>query len=255
MKRLVLPCLAICLSVAPTFALDHELEVLNRVVFQTIDKNEDGVLSRLEVDLFRQDVMISQDYDNDGNVTAAEHLPWDMGWQVLAEERGVIDQYWDARKRVFNTWDVNNDGVLNQAEQMLSQSNEFYTASNQSTTPLDFEAFKSNLRIIKEMNDAVNSNTEVTLINVFEVPEGALDETIKMWTKGRDFLQTQPGYVSTALHKSITPDAKFALINIAIWKSAEHFKAASKAMQANDAAPKIEGLTFTPALYTVAARD
>lgn len=105
------------------------------------------------------------------------------------------------------------------------------------------------------MNDTANSNTEVTLINVFEVPEGALEETIKMWTKGRNFLQTQPGYVSTALHQSIAPDAKFALINIAIWESAEMFKAASAAMHAKGAAPQIEGLSFTPGLYTVVARD
>jgi len=105
------------------------------------------------------------------------------------------------------------------------------------------------------MNDAANSGTEVTLINVFEVPEGALEEAIKMWTKGRDFLQTQPGYVSTALHQSIAPDAKFALINIAIWESAETFQAATAAMRAHGAAPKIEGLSYTPGLYTVVARD
>ena len=105
------------------------------------------------------------------------------------------------------------------------------------------------------MNDALNSSTEVTLINVFEVPEGALDKTIEMWAKGRDFLQTQPGYISTALHQSIAPDAKFALINVAIWESPETFQAAIAAMRARGAAPQIEGLSFTPALYTVVARD
>ncbi len=105
------------------------------------------------------------------------------------------------------------------------------------------------------MNDAVNSTTEVTLINVFEVPKGALEEAIDAWAKGRDFLQTQPGYVSTALHQSIAPDARFALINIAIWESVETFKAASAAMHAGGAAPQIEGLSFTPGLYTIVARD
>lgn len=105
------------------------------------------------------------------------------------------------------------------------------------------------------MNETANSSAEVTLINVFEVPEGALEETIKMWTKGRNFLQTQPGYVSTALHQSISPDARFALINIAIWESVEKFQAASAAMHAVGAAPKIEGLSFTPGLYTIVARD
>lgn len=107
----------------------------------------------------------------------------------------------------------------------------------------------------EEMNDAVNSNTEVTLINVFEVPEGALEEAIDAWARGRDFLQQQPGYVSTALHQSIAADVKFALINIAIWESAEAFKAASAALHAGGAAPEIEGLSFMPDLYTVVARN
>ncbi len=104
------------------------------------------------------------------------------------------------------------------------------------------------------MNDSTKSDTEVTLINVFEVPEGALDEAIEAWARGRDFLQTQPGYVSTALHQSIAPDAKFALINVAIWESPDAFKAASAAMHEAGLAPKIEGLSFTPGLYTVIAR-
>ncbi|MEP3277211.1 MAG: antibiotic biosynthesis monooxygenase family protein [Stappiaceae bacterium] len=105
------------------------------------------------------------------------------------------------------------------------------------------------------MNDAANQSTDVTLINVFEVPKGALDAAIEAWTRGRDFLQTQPGYVSTALHKSIAPDAKFALVNIAIWESPDAFKAASAAMHAAGLAPKIDGLSFTPGLYTIIARD
>ena len=114
---------------------------------------------------------------------------------------------------------------------------------------------KTNKGIKSAMNDTRNSVTEVTLINVFEVPKGAIDAAIEAWTKGRDFLQTQPGYVSTALHKSIAPDAKFALVNIAIWDSPEAFQAAMTAMNAADMAPKIDGLNFTPGLYTVVARD
>ncbi len=105
------------------------------------------------------------------------------------------------------------------------------------------------------MSNPSKSEAEVTLINVFEVPEGALEETIEMWARGRDFLKTQPGYVSTALHQSIAPEARFALINIAIWESAAAFYAASAEMHAAGAAPQIEGLTFTPGLYTVVARE
>ena len=95
----------------------------------------------------------------------------------------------------------------------------------------------------------------ITLINVFEVPEGKLEESIQYWKLSRDFLQTQPGYVSTALHQSIAPDAKYMLVNVAVWESAEAFKAASGNMMQNSGIAPVEGLKFTPGLYTVIATE
>lgn len=95
----------------------------------------------------------------------------------------------------------------------------------------------------------------VTLINVFEVPEGKLDASIEYWKLSRDFLQTQPGYVSTKLHQSIAPDAKYMLVNVAEWESAEAFKAASGNMMKTSGIAPVEGLAFTPGLYTVIATE
>lgn len=239
----------------PAMALDAELETLNRTVFETIDLNGDNRLSLREVDLFRQNVMLSQDHNDDGAVTAEEHFEWDLGWRFLAEKRGVADLLAKARRDVFEAWDRNGDGLLDTDEQTLSQSTDFYSAAASGSSPLTFEQFTTNLRIIAAMNDAVASESHVTLINVFEVPEGALDQTIEMWRKSRDFLQTQPGYVSTALHQSLGADAKYQLINVAIWESAKAFQAASAAMRAKVGAPVIQGLTFTPGLYKVIERD
>ena len=101
----------------------------------------------------------------------------------------------------------------------------------------------------------IASDNEITLINPFEVPANKLDETILFWEQARDFLQTQPGYISTSLHQSITDDARFRLINIAKWESAEAFIAASKKMQAEAGLPKIEGLVPSPGLYKVIRED
>lgn len=95
----------------------------------------------------------------------------------------------------------------------------------------------------------------LTLINAFEVPTGKLDESILNWEQGRNFLQKQPGYISTALHQSITDDARFRLINIAKWESVETFTAAIKKMHAEPGSSKVEGLLPNPALYTVIRRD
>jgi len=66
----------------------------------------------------------------------------------------------------------------------------------------------------------------VVLINPFEVPEGQEDEALQMWKRGADFLRQQPGFISTQLHKAITPNARFHLVNVAEWETAEHFQSA-----------------------------
>ena len=105
------------------------------------------------------------------------------------------------------------------------------------------------------LTGAAPAAADVTLINVFEVPAGKEDAVIAAWEKARDFLRQEPGYVSTALHQAIAPDARFALINVAVWESAEAFRQATARMQAAEVFPEIEGLRFTPALYRVIRSD
>ena len=92
---------------------------------------------------------------------------------------------------------------------------------------------------------------EVTLINVFEVPEGRQEAAISAWESARDFLQQQPGYISTALHGSLDSQARFSLINIARWESPAHFARAIAAMREAGAFPPVEGVVPNAALYEV----
>jgi hypothetical protein len=92
----------------------------------------------------------------------------------------------------------------------------------------------------------------VTLINVFEVPPGRIEETIRYWEASRDFLARQPGYVSTRLHQAIAPDTRFQLINVAVWESPSAFAAATARMQQELRLPPPEGLRFSPGLFRVA---
>jgi len=106
-------------------------------------------------------------------------------------------------------------------------------------------------------NEKNNSNMEtknadhITLINPFEVPEGKLEESIKYWEACRDFLKKQPGYISTELHQTIKDDAKFELINVAVWESPKAFMEASKKMAKELGVAPPEGLKANPSLYTV----
>lgn len=91
----------------------------------------------------------------------------------------------------------------------------------------------------------------VVLINPFTVPEGRVEEAIVLWEAGRDFLAKQPGYLSTKLHQSLSPDAPYQLINVAEWESIETFKAATTKMRALPDLPIVEGVSSAPQLYEV----
>ncbi|WP_051644775.1 antibiotic biosynthesis monooxygenase family protein [Labrenzia sp. DG1229] len=90
----------------------------------------------------------------------------------------------------------------------------------------DFKSFSLALLILAGFLAAtaaiaadLKTNDPVTLINVFEVPADQIDTTVEFWEKSRDFLRQQPGYISTRLHRALAPDARFQLINVAIWES------------------------------------
>lgn len=95
----------------------------------------------------------------------------------------------------------------------------------------------------------------VVLINTFEVPQGKEAETLAAWQKSRDFLKTQPGYISTRLHQNIDPNGKYHFVNVARWRSAEEFKAATAKMHQALPDNKPEGVTASPGLFKVIESD
>ncbi len=102
---------------------------------------------------------------------------------------------------------------------------------------------------------AQTASADVTLINVFEVPEAQMETVISAWEDARDFLSEEPGYIETSLHQSLQPNARFQLINVARWESQSAFLAATANMRAAGVFPRIEGLGVNPALYSVVRSD
>jgi heme oxygenase (mycobilin-producing) len=92
---------------------------------------------------------------------------------------------------------------------------------------------------------------DVVLINAFEVPAGDAEEFIAAWEKTRDYLRTQPGYVDTALHRAVTPQAEFAFVNIARWRTAADFAAATQSPGFRESAAGLAGYRPHPVLYQV----
>lgn len=89
----------------------------------------------------------------------------------------------------------------------------------------------------------------LTLINAFEVPADEADRFIAAWEQARDYLATQPGYVDTALHQAVGPEAEFQFVNIARWRSAEDFAAAIGSTGFRESAAGLARYRPHPGLY------
>ncbi len=66
-----------------------------------------------------------------------------------------------------------------------------------------------------------------TLINIFEVPHDVPDEDfVAWWLRTRDFLNARVGPIPTALHRAMSPDAKFRFVNVAQIEDVDAWRAA-----------------------------
>ena len=94
------------------------------------------------------------------------------------------------------------------------------------------------------------SGGSVVLINLFEVPAGADERFIAAWELARDFLQSQEGYRSTELYRSLSPDTSFRFVNIGRYESLQAFQAAVGQPGFRQAAAAIQHRAH-PSLYEV----
>ena len=64
----------------------------------------------------------------------------------------------------------------------------------------------------------------VILINTFVVPPEDADKLLVAWTGDAWLMKSQPGFISTQLHRGIAGSGVF--LNYAVWQSVAHFRAA-----------------------------
>ena len=88
------------------------------------------------------------------------------------------------------------------------------------------------------------------LINPFEVPEGQEQEFLRHWQAAAALLRDAAGFISTRLHQSLDPQAKFWFINVAEWESPQHFQAAIRTEAFQEIARKMPFAAYG-ALYRV----
>ena len=100
-------------------------------------------------------------------------------------------------------------------------------------------------------------DSPVTLINVFEVPAGHVDEFIAGWRERAALMSTKPGFRDTRLHRALSAQSRFPLVNVAHWESRAALHAAQadpgfqeliKAATTDPRAP----VSANPAVYEIA---
>ena len=91
----------------------------------------------------------------------------------------------------------------------------------------------------------------LVLINMFEVPAEDAEQFIVAWEKTRDYLKSQPGYIDTALHQAVAPDADYQFVNVAHWRTAKEFLAATQSPGFLQSAVGLAGYPLHPNLYWV----
>jgi heme-degrading monooxygenase HmoA len=71
------------------------------------------------------------------------------------------------------------------------------------------------------------SDAPVTLINVFEIDTKDVESFLEGWRERAEFMSTQPGFRSFRLHRALSPDSRFQLVNVAEWDSPDALRAAT----------------------------
>ena len=66
----------------------------------------------------------------------------------------------------------------------------------------------------------------VILINKFNVKPEEVDQLLRAWAADAAYFKSQPGFISTQLHRGIAGSTVF--VNYAVWESPELYKRAFK---------------------------
>lgn len=66
----------------------------------------------------------------------------------------------------------------------------------------------------------------ITLINVFEVPADRVDAFVDQWRVRAELMATAPGFRDARLHRAVSAEARFQLVNVAHWDSEDQMNAA-----------------------------
>lgn len=89
---------------------------------------------------------------------------------------------------------------------------------------IQFKPLDPEISISQQLQFIDNTSEPVILFNLFTVAEEDINTVMTAWAADANWLKTQPGYISTQLHRAIAGSNMF--FNYAIWESLHHFNVA-----------------------------
>jgi heme-degrading monooxygenase HmoA len=88
-----------------------------------------------------------------------------------------------------------------------------------------------------------------TAIVSYRVSAEDAEAFLEAWHKANDHLKKQPGHVSTTLHRAVSANPSFRFVNVAKWKSADDFRAATQAPAFQEASGRLEAYPIYASVY------
>ena len=94
------------------------------------------------------------DADENERVTIEEYTTWDTGYQQAAAKAGKERAYQDAKRTLFNTFDLNKDGRVEHGEMSAVALYHFYVADTDKNGSLNQSEFTTEFLIPKTLRAA-----------------------------------------------------------------------------------------------------
>jgi heme oxygenase (mycobilin-producing) len=101
---------------------------------------------------------------------------------------------------------------------------------------------------ISSLSDDINpeGGGALTFINVFEVPVEQIDTFIVHWRELAKIMSTAPGFRNARLHRALSSQTRFQIINVANWESPQAWEAATANPEFQDGLRDLCGPSFSP---------
>jgi len=130
---------------------------LAELSFISVDQNQDGFVDKTESDQFGEDVFVSMDFDDSGQLSEEEFLNWGYGFQTYAEEQKKELAYNTALRVVFSFWDRDGNGEISRPEQSWAALHDFERADLDNDDLLSPDEFLGGFSIMVAIRAALES--------------------------------------------------------------------------------------------------